>query len=173
MRIACVLASDFEDSELRKPYDRFRAAGHAVTIVGETRGDRLAGKRNQEEIVVEQGIDEADPSQYDALFIPGGYSPDRLRADRRFVDFARAFADKPIFAVCHGPQLLITAGLVRGRTITAWPTVQVDLANAGAHALDEQVVVDRNLVTSRKPEDLDAFIRESLRLLGEGAPHYL
>lgn len=89
------------------------------------------------------------------------------------VELAREFADRPTFAICHGPQLLITAQLVRGRRMTAWKTIQVDLRNAGAQVVDEPVVVDRNLVTSRKPEDLDAFIRESLRLLEEGATAFV
>jgi protease I len=169
MRIACVLAADFEDVELRKPYDAFRDAGHDVVIIGASEGERLGGKRGREQITVEESIGDASADDFDALFIPGGYSPDKLRADRRFVDFARAFADKPIFAVCHGPQLLLTAGMVRGRTLTAWSTVQDDLRLGGARVLDEKVVVDRNLVTSRKPDDLDAFAHAALRLLEEGA----
>ena len=107
------------------------------------------------------------PDDFDALFIPGGYSPDHLRADDRVVDFTRAFfeRERPVFAICHGPQLLITADVVRGRTMTAWKTIQVDLAKAGARVVDEEVVVDRNLVTSRQPSDVDAFSRESLALL--------
>jgi deglycase len=173
MRIACVLARGFEDSELRQPYDAFRAAGHEVVLISHKRGQRITGKKGDEEVVSELGIADADPRAFDALFIPGGHSPDVLRGDHRFVAFTRAFADKPIFAVCHGPQLLITAGLVRGRTMTAWKTVQVDLANAGANVRDEEVIVDGDLVTSRKPDDLDAFVRESLRVLGGGAPVYV
>src|SRR5207245_2121620 len=101
-------------------------------------------------------------------FLPGGHSPDRLRADERMVDFVRAFRDRPIFAICHGPQLLITANLVRGRTLTAWKTVQVDLRNAGAVVPDREVVVDANLVTSRSPADLEAFVGAALAHLGEG-----
>ncbi len=173
MRIACVLAEDFEDVELRKPYDAFRGEGHDVTIIGANAGETLAGKRGREKISVEKSIDDVSPDNFDALFIPGGYSPDHLRADRRFVELARAFADKPIFAVCHGPQLLLTADMVRGRTLTAWPTVQGDLRCCGANVVDEEVCVDRNLVTSRKPDDLDAFTREALRLLGEGATAFV
>jgi len=169
MRIACVLANGFEDSEFKKPYDAFRAAGHEVTIIGLKAGEPLQGYRGKEKTKAEKGIDEVRPDQFDALFIPGGQSPDHLRVDDRVVNFVRAFRDRPIFAVCHGPQLLITAELVRGRKMTAWKTVQVDLKNAGANVVDEEVVVDRNLVTSRKPEDLDAFIRESMAQLGAGA----
>ena len=167
MRIACLLGPGFEDSEFRKPYDRFRAAGHEVAIIGLKRGETLKGDKGKEQVAVELAIDDADADDFDALFIPGGHSPDKLRADERMVDFAREFDDKPIFAVCHGPQLLITAKMVEGRRMTAWKTIQLDLANAGANVADEEVVVDRNLVTSRKPDDLDAFVRESLRLLGD------
>jgi protease I len=159
MRIACILADGFEDSEFRKPYDGLREAGHEITIIGIDKGKKLVGKNGKEKVKTEAGIDEVMPDQFDALLIPGGHSPDQLRADERMVDFVKAFANKPIFAVCHGPQILITADMVRGRRITAWKTVQVDLRNAGANVLDEEVVVDGNLVTSRKPDDLPAFGR--------------
>jgi protease I len=169
MRIAALVGPEFEDSEFRIPYDRFRAAGHQVVVIGPKRGQTLEGDKRREKIVVERGIDEVRPEEFDALFLPGGHSPDNLRADDRMVDFVRAFRDKPIFAVCHGPQLLITADMVRGRTMTSWKTVQVDLRNAGANVVDQEVVVDRNIVTSRKPDDLDAFARESLALLQNAA----
>lgn len=169
MKIACVLAPDFEDSEFRVPFDRFVAAGHEVTIVGLSEGAELAGKKGKEKVTADMGIEAARPEQFDALFIPGGHSPDALRADERMVAFTKAFASKPIFAICHGPQLLLTAGMVSGRTMTAWKTVQADLKLAGAHVVDREVVVDRDLVTSRKPDDLDAFTRESLKLLSSGS----
>jgi protease I len=165
MRIAALVGPDFEDSEFRIPLDRFRQSGHEVVVVGLKKGESLTGKKGKERAQVDVGIDDARPEQFDALFIPGGYSPDQLRADDRVVNFVQRFRDKPIFAICHGPQLLITAGMVNGRTMTAWKTVQVDLKNCGASVVDKEVVVDRNLVTSRKPDDLDAFVRESLRLL--------
>lgn len=167
MRIACVLASDFEDSELRKPYDALVDAGHEVVIVSKQGGQELRGKKGKEVVKSDVGIDNASPDDFDALLIPGGYSPDQLRADDRFVEFTRAFfeRERPVFAVCHGPQLLITADVVQGRTLTAWKTVQVDLAKAGAKVVDREVVVDRNLVTSRQPDDLDAFDREALAML--------
>lgn len=105
------------------------------------------------------------------LFIPGGYSPDHLRIDRRFVDFVREFDEsrKPIAAVCHGPQLFITAGIVKGRTLTAWPTIQEDLRAAGANVVDRAVVEDRNWITSRKPDDLQQFAQAILKRLQAGA----
>jgi protease I len=167
MRIACLLDSGYEDSEFRKPYEAFRAAGHDVTVIGFEAGREVRGKRGEDAVRVDKGIDEVTPDDFDALFIPGGYSPDHLRADDRMVDFTRAFfeRERPVFAICHGPQLLITADVVKGRTMTAWKTIQVDLAKAGARMVDQEVVVDRNLVTSRQPSDVDAFSRESLALL--------
>jgi protease I len=168
MRIACVLGSDYEDSEFRVPYDRLRGQGHEVTVIGLKAGETLKGKKGKDQVRAEQGIDGVDAEDFDALFIPGGYSPDQLRADQRMVDFARQFRDKPILAICHGPQLLLTADMVRGRRLTAWRTVQGDLRFAGADVVDEEVVVDRNLVTSRQPQDLDAFVREASSLLQSG-----
>ena len=165
MRIAALVGPGFEDSEFRTPYDRYKKAGHDVVVVGMKKGETLNGAKGRERAQVELELGDARSDQFDALFIPGGHSPDYLRADDRAVDFVKRFRDKPIFAICHGPQLLITAEMVRDRNMTAWKTIQVDLRNAGAKVVDKDVVVDRNLVTSRKPEDIDAFVRESLRLV--------
>ena len=167
MRIACLLDAGFEDSEFRKPYDAFTQAGHDVVVIGTEKGRECTGKLGKETVRTDEDIASVTPDHFDALFLPGGYSPDHLRADRRMVDLAREMmnSDKPVLAVCHGPQLLMTAGVVRGRRMTAWQTVQDDLRYAGAEVVDEEVVVDGNLVTSRKPDDLDAFTRESLTLL--------
>lgn len=167
MKIACLLDSMFEDSEFQKPYDAYREAGYDVTIIGLQPGKELKGYRGTVTTKAEKGIDQVDPGQYDALFIPGGYSPDHLRLNPKAVDFVKAFfqADKPVFAICHGPQLLITARVVKGRTLTAWPTIQDDLKQVGATVVDKEVVVDGNLVTSRKPDDIPAFTRESMKLL--------
>ena len=169
MRIACVLAEGFEDSEFKKPYDAFRDTGHEVVVIGAKKGDKIEGKKGKEKTKADLGIDEARREEFQALFIPGGHSPDMLRADPRFVEFVRAFEDKPILAICHGPQLLMTADLVEGRHMTAWKTVQHDLECAGADVVDEEVVVDGNLVTSRQPDDIPAFIERSLEVLREGA----
>jgi protease I len=168
MRIACVLGQGFEDSEFKVPYDEFRNAGHEVVVIGEKAGEKLAGDKGKEKAKADLAIDEARAEDFDALFIPGGHSPDHLRADPKFVEFARAFANKPILAICHGPQLLMTADMVRGRRMTAWKTVQHDLRFAGADVTDEEVVVDGNLVTSRQPGDLPAFVRRSLDMLSMG-----
>jgi deglycase len=168
MRIACVLGPEFEDSEFAVPYRRYRDAGHEVEIIGLKGGEKLEGKKHQEKVTTDIGVADVSPDEYDALFIPGGHSPDHLRADERMVDFVAGFAQKPIFAICHGPQLLISAGLVKGRRLTAWRTVQDDLREIGADVMDREVVVDGNLVTSRQPQDIDAFVRESLAMIADG-----
>jgi protease I len=158
-RIACLLAEGFEDSEFRIPYDRLKQAGYLVEIIGVNAGQKLEGERKRETATTDFGIDEVQVADYQGLLIPGGYSPDKLRADERFVAFVKEFdrTGRPLAAVCHGPQLLLAAELQRGRTLTAWKTVQSDLRQAGANVVDEQVVVDRNWITSRKPDDLEAF----------------
>ena len=168
MRIACVLDSGFEDSEFQVPYDGLRAAGHDLVVIGLAAGAELKGKAGKVTTRAEMSFDDARPDEFDALLVAGGYSPDHLRADQRAVAFTRAFAeaDKPIFAVCHGPQLLSTADAIRGRRLTAWTTVQDDLRRMGEDVVDQEVVVTGNLVTSRKPDDLDAFTREALKVLG-------
>jgi protease I len=167
MRIACVLDSDFEDSEFQQPYQALQQEGHQVTVIGLEAGKELKGKKGQVTTKAEVGIDRVKPEQFDALFIPGGSSPDHLRVDPRMVDFVKTFMDanKPVLAICHGPQLLMTARTVKGRTLTAWTTVQDDLSQVGANVVDEEVVVDGNLVTSRKPADIPAFVRESMKIL--------
>jgi protease I len=167
MKVACVLANGFEDSEFKQPYDALRGAGHEVTIVGMEAGRQLNGDKGRETATVERSFAEVSPDQFDALLIPGGFSPDRLRSQQAAVDFVRAFfaARKPILAICHGPQLFITAGTYRDHRLTAWKTIQGDLKLLGADVVDQEVVVDRNLVTSRQPADLPAFIREGLKLL--------
>jgi len=167
MKIACVLGPMFEDSEFKEPYDAFKQAGHHVDIIGTEAGQELQGSKGKLTVRTEKAVTDVSPDRYDALFIPGGSSPDKLRANDGMVAFVKAFmsAGKPTFAICHGPQLLLTADEYRNHRMTAWKTVLGDLRKAGANAVDEEVVVDRNLVTSRQPQDLPAFIREGLKLL--------
>lgn len=167
-RIICLLGQGFEDSEFRVPYDRLRAAGYAVDIVGTEAGEELKGKKGEESVKADRGIDEVTPDQYGAMLIPGGHSPDHLRGDDRFVSFVRDFdaLKLPLAAVCHGPQLLMSAGLVAGRTLTAWKTVQGDLEQMGATVKDAPVVVDGNWITSRQPRDLEAFSDALIAALG-------
>lgn len=169
VKVACLLGQGFEDSEFRVPYDRLRRAGLEIDVIGATAGEELRGYRGKERVETDCGIDDVDPQDYDALLIPGGQSPDHLRADPRFVDFVRRFdaMGRPVAAVCHGPQLLISAGLVRGRTLTAWKTIQEDLRQIGAHVKDAPVVVDGGWITSRQPSDLEVFSETIIRVLGQ------
>jgi protease I len=156
--IAVVVADDFEDAEFQVPCDRITAAGHHVTIVGIRAGQALRGKRGTV-VEVELAASEIDPRELDGVVIPGGYSPDRLRVHADVVDLVRRVAHEGglVAAVCHGPSLLIEAGLVQGRTVTSWPSIRTDLENAGASWVDQPVVEDGNLVTARNPGDLDGF----------------
>ena len=167
-KIAMVLAPQFEDSEYRVPYDRLTAAGHEVTRIGCDDGDdELPGLKGKEKASIDRKIGDVDASEFDALVIPGGYSPDKLRTDDDMVDFVRELyeAGRPIAAVCHGPQLLIEADVVSGKTVTSWASIKTDLENAGATWKDEEVVVDGQLITSRKPDDLEAFSQALLDAL--------
>ena len=175
MKIACVLGPGFEDSEFKEPYDAFKNAGHQVTIVGLEAGQELQGSKGKVKATAERSFRDVKPEDFDALFIPGGGSPDKLRAHDEAVQFVKAFmtAGKPVFAICHGPQLLLTAndsGKWNHR-MTAWKTVQGDLKKAGADVVDQEVVVDKNLVTSRQPSDIPAFVRESLKMLEKVPAH--
>lgn len=165
-KIAAVLTNEFEDSEFLKPAEAYKADGHDVVVIETEKGKTITGKHGTK-VTVDAAIDDVKPGDFDALFIPGGFSPDSLRADDRFVTFAKAFMedDKPVFAICHGPQLLITAETLNGRNATGYKSIAVDLKNAGAKYHDEEVVVCHNLVTSRTPDDIPAFNRESLKVL--------
>lgn len=166
-RIAVPVENGFEDSELTVPVERLRAAGHEVVILGREKGQTLEGKRGEAKVAVDQAVGEAAPDAFDALLAPGGWSPDRLRTHEPTVSFVRDFcrSGRPVAAICHGPQLLIEADAVEGRTLTSWPSVRKDLENAGATWVDRPVVEDGDLVTSRKPDDLDAFCEALLRRL--------
>lgn len=166
-RVAIPVGEDFEDAELTVPRDRLVAAGHEVVIVGDEVGRSFTGKRGHEHVVIEARVRDCAPESFDAVVIPGGYSPDHLRTDADVVRFLREFGGigRTIAAVCHGPQLLIEADLVRGRTLTSWPSVRKDLINAGAAWVDRPVVEDANLITSRRPDDLEQFSDAILRRL--------
>jgi protease I len=157
--IAMPVGEGFEDSEFSEPCERLREAGHEILTFGAERGERIWGKRGQAMVTVDHIPDDLDASHIDALVIPGGYSPDHLRTNQSVVSFVRSFVEsgKPVAAICHGPQLLIEAEVVEGRELTSWPSVRKDLENAGARWVDREVVEDGNVITSRSPEDLDAF----------------
>jgi protease I len=170
MKIACVLGQGFEDSEFRIPFDRLKKEGYEVEIIGLKAGEELKGYKGKETVRADKGIDQVKADDYDALLIPGGQSPDHLRVDKRMVEFVRQFDEqgKLIAAVCHGPQLLMAAHLTKGRTLTAWPTIQDDLQQVGAKVKDEPVVKDRNWITSRKPDDLQQFSEAIVEALEGG-----
>ena len=157
--VAFMLGENFEDSEFRVPYDRLKEAGHEATVVGSEAGKEVKGKQGEETVSIETTPDQVNPADYDALVIPGGYAPDTLRMDESLVKFINGFfsEDKPVAAICHAGSLLVEADVVQGRTLTSYPSVRTDLLNAGAEWVDKEVVVDGNLITSRGPDDLDAF----------------
>lgn len=158
-RIAMPVAADFEDSEFSVPYDRLRKAGHEVVIVGMQEGAEVRGKRGKSTAKIETTAERLREDEFDALVIAGGYSPDKLRLDPHVVDFVRRFtkSGRPVAAICHAASLLVEAGVVEHRTLTSWPSVRKDVENAGGIWVDSEVVEDENLITSRKPDDLEAF----------------
>jgi protease I len=172
--MAILAADGFEEAELFSPKEAIEAAGGRVVVIAPEVGD-IQGFRHMEKgrsIAVDRAIKDANPDDYDAILIPGGlFSPDRLRTDSHALKFTCAFVNqrKPVFAICHGPQVLISAGAAKDRTMTAVKAVQADLANAGAEVKDEAVVVDHGLVTSRTPDDLPAFNAKIVEEIGEGS----
>lgn len=166
--IATLITDMFEDVEYTEPAKAFKEAGHSVTTIEKEAGKTVKGKQGEANVTIDKSIEDVNPEEYDALFIPGGFSPDQLRADERFVTFTKEFMNKkkPVFAICHGPQLLITAKALEGRQATGYKSIKVDMEYAGADYKDQEVVVcSDQLVTSRTPDDIPAFIRESLKLL--------
>ncbi len=166
--VAVIIDDLFEDSEYTEPARAFEKAGHKLTHVGLEAGKTVKGKKDGTSVKIDKAIDGTSVGDYDALLIPGGYSPDKLRAHDNAVKFTREFMEsgKPIFAICHAGQLLVTADVIRGRKMTGWKSIVQDLKNAGAEYLDQEVVEDDNLVSSRHPGDLPAFIEASLKRLG-------
>ena len=169
-RVAMLVEDEFEDRELTGPLDALRAAGATVTLVGPTAGAEFKGKRGQAVVMSDVAAGSIRMKDFDALIIPGGYAPERMRMRHAMVDLARDAmeAAKPVAAICHGPQLLISANALRGRTLTCWPSIAVDVKNAGGLYVDKPVVEDRNLITSRKPDDVSAFSEAIIRALSQG-----
>lgn len=168
-KIALLATDGFEDSELTQPLDAVKNAGAVVTIVSDTE-DTITGKDGTS-IAVDKTVDEVRAEDYDALLLPGGVaSPDKLRMNDVAVGFVWNFFNqhKPVGAICHAPWLLIEAGVIKGRQVTSWPSLKTDIINAGGEWVDEEVVVDQGLVTSRKPDDLDAFCSKVIEEFEEG-----
>ena len=168
-RVAILVEDEFEDRELTGPLDALRAAGVRVSLVGPTAGAEYKGKRGHAIVTSDIAAGAARIADFDALVIPGGHAPDKMRMRHAMVDLARDAMDagKPVAAICHGPQLLISANTLRGRTLTCWPSIAIDVKNAGGLYVDKPVVEDGNLITSRKPDDVPVFSEAILRALAK------
>lgn len=177
-----MLVGDYgEDYEIMVPFQALQMVGHQVdavcpdkaagdtirTAIHDFEGDQTYSEKPGHNFQLNATFDEVDETEYDALVIPGGRAPEYLRLNPRVLEIVRHFADeeKPIAAICHGPQILVTAGVMLGRTATAYPSVGDELTKAGANYRDQEVVIDDNLITSRKPDDIPAFVREILARL--------
>jgi protease I len=173
-KVAIIAADMVERVELVEPRKALEQAGAKTELLSIKPGDIDAFDHfdKAEKVKVDRLVEEADASEYDALMIPGGVgNPDQLRGDENVVSFVRELFDagKPVAAICHAPWVLVEAGVVRGRTLTSWPTLQTDIRNAGGTWVDERAVVDGNLVTSRKPDDIPAFNEKMIEVFAQGA----
>jgi protease I len=172
-RVAILVADGFEQSELAQPKKALEEAGAETEIVSPEDGEVKGWQHDRwgKSFKVDVALQDADAMNYDALLLPGGVmNPDKLRVNSRALRFVKAFftAHKPVAAICHGPWTLINAGVVKGRKLTSYKSIQEDLKNAGAKWVDEEVVVDNGLVTSRQPDDIPAFNRRMIEEIGEG-----
>ena len=158
-RVAMFVEDEFEDRELTGPLEALRAAGATVRLVGPAAGAEYKGKRGTAVVKSDIAAGAAKVKDFDAVVIPGGHAPDKMRMRHAMVDLARDAmeAGKPVAAICHGPQVLISANTLRGRTLTCWPSIAIDVKNAGGLYVDKPVVEDGNLITSRKPDDVPMF----------------
>jgi protease I len=172
-RVAILLTDGFEQSEMVEPRDALQREG-AETVLVSPKSDRVKGWTGGnwgDEFQIDVAVEDANPEDFDALMLPGGVrNPDRLRMDESAVKFVRSFFDagKPVAAICHAPWLLVEADVARGRTVTSWPSLKTDLRNAGANWVDQEVVNDNGLVTSRKPDDIPAFNEKMIEEFAEG-----
>lgn len=171
MRVLVISADNFEDSELLVPYYRFLEEGMQVDIASMEKGT-IRGKHGYE-VEANKTLEEINPADYDYLFLPGGKAPEAVRKEKKAQEIAKYFFEKnkPVFAICHGPQTLITAGLLKGRHGTCYRTVAPEMKEAGALYEDRDVVVDGYLVTSRQPSDLPAFLREAVKMIKRKGVH--
>jgi deglycase len=173
-RIAFLATDGVERSELEQPWKEIQAAGAETTLLSIKGGEIQAVTHGEKSgtFPVDALVASADPDGFDALVVPGGVrNPDRMRTDRDAVEFVKAFveAGKPTAVICHGPWMLVEADVLRGRTVTSWPSLRTDIRNAGGDWVDEEVVVDSGLVTSRNPDDLPAFCAKAIEEIAEGA----
>jgi protease I len=175
-RIAILAADGVEQVEMTEPRKALDAAGAKTELISPAHGKLQAWKHHEkgDTFPIDVPLDAADPNKYDALLLPGGVAnPDQLRLLPRAVEFVKSFfeRDKPVAAICHAPWVLVEADVVRGRTVTSWPSLRTDLKNAGAKWVDREVVEDGNLVTSRKPDDIPVFSRKVLELFSQSVGH--
>lgn len=168
-RIAILIEEDFEDAELVEPMRALKDSGARVVVVGSGSKENYRGKRGTAKVIAETTADKVKAEDFDAIIVPGGYAPDKMRLHQPMIDLVKKGNDagKMVAAICHGPQLLISADIVRGRRVTSWPSIEVDLRNAGAEWVDAPVVQDGNLITSRKPADLPRFNKTIIQALQE------
>jgi protease I len=172
MRVAALVEHGFEQSELLEPRKALEEAGARVDVVSPVEGSVKAWYRGNwgQEVPVDQPLAQAHPDDYDALLLPGGvFNPDRLRMNEKAVQFVKAFtmSNRPVAAICHGPWTLIEADALRDRRVTSWPSLKTDLRNAGAIWVDGEVIEDRGLITSRKPDDIPAFNRKMIEVFAD------
>jgi protease I len=173
-KVAILVTDGFEQSELLEPKKALDQAGATTKVVSPSEG-KVKGWNHKEwgdQVPVDVSLNSANSRDFDALLLPGGVmNPDHLRMNPQAVEFVKSFIDagKPVAAICHGPWTLIEAGAVQGHTMTSWPSLKTDLKNAGANWVDKEVVRDGKLVTSRKPDDIPAFVREMIQLFAETA----
>lgn len=175
-KVAIVVTDGFEEVEFTEPKKALENAGAKVDVISLKAGKVKAWATTNwgAEYDVDKTIEDANAQDYDALVLPGGVmNPDKLRVVPEVVTFVGGFFDdsKPIAAICHGPWTLIETGVLKGRTVTSWPSLKTDLINAGANWVDQEVVVDNGLVTSRKPDDLPAFCKKMVEEIAEGQHH--
>jgi len=170
MRTLIISSDLFEDSELKIPYQYLRKLGVSVDIASLKKGTIIGKHGFSADVTVT--LDEVDPKRYDILILPGGKAPSAIRKESKALEIARYFfnQNKPVAAICHGPQILISAGLLGGRVVTGHKSIEKELKNAGAIYKDEEVVIDKNLITSRQPSDLNAFIEAIKQCITEQPP---
>jgi len=172
-RVAILATDGFEQVELTEPKKALEQAGATTEVISPKSGEIRGWKSKDwgDSVKVDKTLTNANPSDYDALVLPGGVaSPDNLRMDEKAVRFVKDFAQsgKPVAAICHGPWTLVEAGVVKGHTLTSWPSLKTDLKNAGANWVDKEVVMDGNFITSRKPDDLPAFNKKVIEEIADG-----
>jgi protease I len=165
--IGVLIDNMFEDVEYTAPVKAFSNAGHRYVHIGLKRGKKVKGKRKGTLVKIDKSFKDVKPEEFDAILIPGGCSPDNLRGEKEAVNFVKEYFNtgKPLFAICHAPQLLITAQVLEGRRVAGWKSIIQDIKNAGAEYVDEEVVEDGNIISSRGPRDIPVFIKACLKRL--------